>query len=244
MPRFPIPRAAPAALAAAFALVAAAALAADVEPSLSLPAAQGRAVALTLDACSGESDRRILDTLVAERIPATIFVTHRWLRRNAAAIALLKANADLFEIENHGDNHVPAITDRAREFGIATAGSLAAVAAEVNGGDAAIRVAFGHPSAWYRDATARYSPDALKLIAALGYRIAGYSLNADVGASLPAASVARRMAAARPGDVIIAHVNQPKRGAGAGVAEGIRRLKAAGYRFVRLDAAFAPQPAS
>lgn len=45
---------------------------------------------------------------------------------------------------------------------------------------------------------------------------------------------AKRIAGARDGDVIIAHINQPKRASGAGVAEGILALKAKGYRFVLL----------
>ena len=41
----------------------------------------------------------------------------------------------------------------------------------------------------YRDATALYSTDALEHIRGMGYRIAGFSLNADFGASLPAGEV-------------------------------------------------------
>ncbi len=40
-------------------------------------------VALTLDACSGQTDQRILNALVENHIPATIFVTGRWLKHNA-----------------------------------------------------------------------------------------------------------------------------------------------------------------
>ncbi|WP_370675672.1 polysaccharide deacetylase family protein [Pleomorphomonas sp. PLEO] len=212
-------------------------LAHDIEPRLVLPAGD-RAVALTFDACSGTVDSRILDELIAEHIPATVFVTHRWLRRNAATAALLLAHSDLFEIENHGENHVPAITDQPSVFGLPTAGSLTAVSQEVLGGAAAVTATFGRAPVWYRDASARYSRDAVELIGNLGYRIAGYSLNADVGASLPAASVSKRIAAAKPGDVIIAHINHPERPAGAGVVEGIRLLVAKGMRFERLDAAF------
>jgi len=213
------------------------ALAGDVEPRLALPAGD-RAVALTFDACSGAVDDRILDELIADRVPATLFVTHRWLKRNAVTVALLVAHSDLFEIENHGENHVPAITDRPSVFGLPTAGSLAAVSQEVLGGAAAVTATFGRAPAWYRDASARYSRDAIQLVGTLGYRIAGYSLNADVGASLPAAAVVKRIAAARPGDVIIAHINHPERPAGAGVAEGIRALVAKGVHFERLDTAF------
>ena len=70
----------------------------------------------------------------------------------------------------------------------------------------------------------------------MGYRVAGYSLNADFGASLAADKVAARIADAKDGDVIIAHINQPKRASGAGVAEGVLRLKAKGFAFDWLDA--------
>lgn len=219
------------------ALFASPALAGDIEPRMTLPAGD-RGVALTFDACSGAVDDRILDELISDRVPATLFVTHRWLKRNAAAAARLFAHADLFEIENHGENHVPAITDRPTVFGLPTAGSLAAVSQEVTGGAAAVTAVFGRAPVWYRDASARYSRDAVHLIDDLGYRIAGYSLNADVGASLPAAEVSRRIRAAKPGDVIIAHINHPERPAGAGVAEAIKALVARGVRFERLDTAF------
>lgn len=221
------------------ALIAASPLAAaEVEPRLTLPPGTS-AVALTFDACSGAVDHRILDLLIDEHIPATVFVTHRWLKRNAEAVALLKANADLIEVENHGDRHVPAVTDRPSLFGLATAGTLAAVTDEVTGGATAVLDALGQAPHWYRDAGARYSRDAMRLIGGMGYRIAGYSVNADVGASLPAKAVNKRIAAARPGDVVIAHINHPEREAGAGVVEGIRALKARGVAFTRLDSAFA-----
>lgn len=216
---------------------AAPAVARDVEPGLRIvhPAAS-REIALTFDACSGAVDRRILDLMVAERIPATIFVTARWLKKNAEALAVLNAHADLFEIENHGAHHVPAVTDQSTVFGIATAGSLAAVMAEVEGGAEAVRVSTGSTPHWFRGATARYSTDAVQAIEAAGYRIAGYSLNADMGASLSASSVEKRLSSARNGDVVIAHINQPTHASGAGIAAGILDLKRAGATFVRLDA--------
>ncbi|WP_020184406.1 polysaccharide deacetylase family protein [Methylopila sp. 73B] len=223
-------------LAVALGLAPFAAQAADVEPRLTIvaPDASARTVALTLDACSGATDHRVLDMLVAEAIPATVFVTHRWIRSNPAGLATLKAHPELFEIENHGENHVPAVTDVSRVFGLKTAGSLEAVRAEVAGGAAAVEAATGVRPRWYRDATARYSPDAVAEIKAQGFSIAGYSLNADMGASLMAPTVARRVAAAKSGDVIIAHINQPGRAAGEGLAAGVRALKAAGARFVLL----------
>lgn len=209
-----------------------------VEPKLHVAGggAAGPQVALTFDACMGRTDRRILDALVSNGIPATIFVTERWLRDNKAALDILAAHPELFELEDHGAMHVPAVTTRATVYGIRTAGTLQAVGTEVEGGAKALLQASGRKALWYRDATALYSPDAIAEIHRLGYRVAGFSLNGDAGASLPAATVARRISAAKDGDVVIAHINQPRRSAGQGVVEGILALKARGYRFVRLDA--------
>ncbi|WP_018181059.1 polysaccharide deacetylase family protein [Kaistia granuli] len=209
----------------------------DIELKLRIaaPPPGPRVVALTFDACSGTIDRRILDMLVKNQVPATLFVTHRWLKRNQETTAVLLAHPELFEIENHGDQHVPAITDTARLYGLKTAGSLEEVRKEVDGGASAVLKATGKPPRWFRGATAVYSQDALEAIRSAGYSIAGFSLNADMGASLPAATVAKRIAAARSGDVIIAHINQPGHPAGKGVVEGIQRLIDRGTVFVKLD---------
>jgi peptidoglycan/xylan/chitin deacetylase (PgdA/CDA1 family) len=192
-------------------------------------------VALTLDACSGQTDQRILDALVENHIPATIFVTGRWLRRNAPSVAIMKAHPELFQMENHGLNHIPAIDNQPRMFGLKTAGSLSAIRTEIEGGANAMTAATLTKPVWYRDATARYSDDAITLVHQMGYRVAGYSLNADVGASLLAGQVEKRISAAKDGDVIIAHVNQPTRVAGEGVVKGILALKQKGFHFVRLE---------
>ncbi len=216
-----------------------------VEPAISLrlPPDAPRTLALTLDACSGETDQRILDTLIALSIPATIFASGLWLPRNAAALATLRAHPDLFTIENHGERHLPPVLGTRRIFGLTPAGTPAAIAREVATGADLIERATGTRPRWYRAATGLYSPAALPIITDLGVAIAGYSLNADQGAALPAAAVARRLAAARSGDIIVAHLNQPHRASGAGVAAGLAALHEAGVSFVRLDALPTTAPA-
>lgn len=208
-----------------------------VEPTLHVAPGKTGAprVALTFDACTGDVDRRILSVLIDNRIPATIFVTSRWLKRNKAAFGEMLAHPDLFEVENHGASHVPAIDRPTKVYGIAAAGSVAAVDAEVQGGARAIRDAGGDSSHWFRGSTARYSRSAIERIRKMGFRIAGYSLNGDGGALLGSKATARRIAAARDGDVVIAHINQPRHAAGEGVAKGILELKARGFAFVRLS---------
>ncbi|MFI4949398.1 MAG: polysaccharide deacetylase family protein [Alphaproteobacteria bacterium] len=192
-------------------------------------------VALTLDACPGAFDERIASALVESGIPATIFLTELWLRRNPAGLAFLLAHRDLFGIENHGERHIPPVLGQRSIFGIPVAGDLAAVRREVTEGATSIGIATGAAPRWYRAAAGYYSPSAMPAIQELGFDIAGYSLNADGGASLPARSVADRIANATNGEVIVAHINQPGRPSGLGVVGGIRELQRRGASFLRLD---------
>lgn len=207
-----------------------------VEPRLRLSIkSEGQpSVALTFDACMGKVDRRILDMLVGNRIPATIFVTARWLKHNADALAILKAHPDLFEIEDHGANHIPAVDQAISIYGIKAAGSPQAVTDEVEGGaDAIVKAGVPKPM-FFRGATAKYTPSSIRQIEAMGYRIAGYSINGDGGSLLGRAGTQKRFASAKDGDVIIAHINQPTHQAGEGVVAGILDLRKRGYRFVLL----------
>lgn len=191
-------------------------------------------VALTLDACSGHADLRVLGGLIRLGLPATIFVTGLWLRANAPTVALLRERNDLFTLQNHGARHVPAILGPGRLYGVPVAGTIGAVRDEVEGGIAAIRATGAPAPVWFRGATAVYDADTLAAIRAMGQRVAGFSVNGDEGASLPAARVAARIAAARDGDVVIAHTNRPTRPSGPGVVEGAARLADRGFRFVLL----------
>lgn len=192
-------------------------------------------VALTLDACSGDVDMRIVDALIENRIPATLFITRKWLNRNAKAARLLKAHSDLFEFEDHGAEHVPPVIGPEKPYGLKPAGTPRAVLEEVLGGAKAVDESFGGHSHWYRGATALYTPDAIDLIEKAGYRIGGFSLNGDFGASTSAKTADRNIERAKDGDIIISHVNQPRRASGPGVVKGVLALKKKGFKFVRLD---------
>ncbi|MET0172272.1 MAG: polysaccharide deacetylase family protein [Agrobacterium vaccinii] len=208
-----------------------------LEPTLKMQPGKAHAprVAITLDACMGKTDFRILDTLVNEKIPATIFVTARWLKHNPEALAVMLSHSDLFELENHGENHIPAVDKPVSIYGIAAAGSEAAVEQEVEGGRLAIAAATGHQPQWFRGATAKYTASSMTTINRLGERVAGYSINGDGGSLLGAGATAKHIASAKDGDVIISHINQPTHEAGEGVVKGLLALKARGVIFTRLD---------
>ena len=200
--------------------------------------------ALTLDACDGGFDADLIGFLIENRIAATIFATKKWLDRNPAAVALLKAHADLFDIENHGANHVPAVIGRNREvYGIPGESDVAHLKREVMRGAAAVSAATGSPPHWYRGATGEYDAEAIKVIEALGYKVAGFSINADFGASLSKRGVIARLKKVRSGDIILAHLNKPDSETAEGLATGLKQLLDQGFRFVKLnDTGVRPQP--
>lgn len=195
-------------------------------------------VALTLDACSGAFDADLIATLVLLRIPATVFVTKKWLDRNPAGTAALLAHPELFELQDHGSAHVPAVIGAGRRvYGIAGEADVAHLEAEVSGGAQAIQALTGRAPTYYRGATAVYDAQAMRTIQAMGYRIAGFSLNADAGATLPQAAIVSRLRAVQPGDVVIAHLNKPRGATAEALAAVLPELQARGYRFVTLSQA-------
>jgi peptidoglycan/xylan/chitin deacetylase (PgdA/CDA1 family) len=209
---------------------------APVEPHMRLPepVADRRTVALTFDACPGAFDMRISSLLVEHEIPATIFVTALWMRRNPEGLKLLLAHPDLFSLQNHGECHIPPVLGNRTIFGIRAAGDLAVIQTEVRNGARAIEDATGIAPRWYRAATGFYTPSVIPKIEAMGFAIGGYSFSADAGASLPAERVAARLTAAKTGDVIVAHINQPRRPSGAGVVAGLLELRSQDVAFAKL----------
>ena len=194
-------------------------------------------MALTLDACSGAYDRRLIQLLVQHRVPATLFVTKRWLDGNRSAVHDMLQHSDLFEFENHGAQHVPAVVGPAsqRLYGMKLQPDSEALRAEIAGGADAVRIATGRTPRYFRGAGAAYDSAGQTMVQALGYRIAGFSVNADAGATVPASVVALRLRKVQPGDVVIAHMNHPASGTAEGFARALPELLQRGVVFVKLS---------
>lgn len=192
--------------------------------------------ALTLDACDGGFDADLIGFLIENRIAATVFATKKWLDRNPQALALLRAHSDLFDIENHGANHIPAVIGPDREvYGIPGESDVAHLQREVMRGAAAVSAATGSPPHWYRGATGEYDAEAIRVIEAMGYKVAGFSVNADDGATLSKRRVTNRLKKVKDGDIIIAHLNKPESDTAEGLIEGLTQLRDRRFRFVKLN---------
>ena len=208
----------------------------EIHDRIAIEATRSNRVALTLDACSGAFDEDLIRFLIRNRLPATLFVTGKWLKRNGQGMTLLKANLDLFDIEDHGENHIPAVIGAGRKvYGIPGEPDILHLRQEVQGGARAIERATGVAPHWYRGATAEYDQQASDDIHRMGYKIAGFSVNADAGATLKRRQIEERLSHVTGGDVIIAHMNKPTSDTAEGLSAGLLALLRRGLVFVRLD---------
>ena len=195
------------------------------------------AVALTLDLCgSGKDglDERIVSFLEAGGIKATFFVTSRWIERHPKKFARLAANP-LFEIEAHGQRHRPASLNARRIYGMRGTANASELYDEVMQNAEKITAATGLRPRFFRSGAAYYDEFAVAQIYDMGLTPLGFSVLGDAGAAMNANRVKAAFAAAKGGDIIIAHANHPEKSSGKGVVMGIALLLEKGFTFVRLD---------
>ncbi len=182
----------------------------EIHDKLAPRAGDAKEIALTLDACTGKFDYDLIEFLIRNRIPATIFATKKWLDRNPFGVSVIKAHLNLFDVEDHGENHIPAVIGAGKKvYGIPGEPDIVHLRREVTVGARAIERAIGVTPHWYRSATAEYDAQSIAEITKLGYKIAGFSINADEGATLSKLAIEKRLKNVQPGDVIIAHMNRP-----------------------------------
>ncbi len=201
-------------------------------------ASDTKEIALTLDACGGSAkssqyDAELIDYLIANKIPATLFINARWIDANPEIFKRLAANP-LFEIGNHGTAHRPLSINGKSVYNIPGTASPEEVEGEIEGNSRKIEKLTGKRPLFFRSGTAYYDDEAVRIARSRGVEIAGFEIVADAGATLSAEEVARRIKNAQSGDIIIAHMNHPESGTREGIIEAITALRAAGFEFVRL----------
>ncbi|MFT3661517.1 MAG: polysaccharide deacetylase family protein [Gordonia sp. (in: high G+C Gram-positive bacteria)] len=197
----------------------------------------GGGIALTLDACGSVGgkgyDRALIDGLVSRKVPATLFLNQRWIDANPV-LARTLAGDPLFEIGNHGTAHKPLSVTGRSAYGLAGTRSAREAADEVYGNHRRIQRLTGRAPRFFRAGTAHYDEVAVAIVGDLGERVAGFSVNADNGATAGSALVRANVAAAGPGDIVLAHMNHPGGGTAAGLLAAVDDHLARGTRFVRL----------
>ena len=203
----------------------------SIDPPAAVPPAGGPLVALTFDAGADRGYAAdILDTLRAQRVPASFGLTGRWAQANPDLVRRLAAEGHL--VLNHTLDHRSFTGASDKRGGL----SAARRRAELEEADALLAPLIGHSTRpWYRlpygDGDARVAAD----VAPAGYtRQAGWTVDSLGWRGLPAGEiVARCLRLAAPGAVYVLHVGRASQD-GPALAGLIGGLRARGYGFATL----------
>jgi peptidoglycan/xylan/chitin deacetylase (PgdA/CDA1 family) len=192
-------------------------------------------VALTLDACSGKVDKELINFLIKNNIKATLFLSGRWLNKHEKLTKKL-SEISIFEIENHGLLHKPLTVHGEKAYGISGTKSKEEAYNEIKKNEEKIFKITGVKTKFFRSGTAHYDTEGIKIAHKLGYKIIGFTINGDYGATAKKNEIVKNiMANIKPGSIIISHMNHPEGETFEGLKPAIILLKKRGYKFVKLE---------
>jgi peptidoglycan-N-acetylglucosamine deacetylase len=187
-------------------------------------------VALTFDACETKTpsyfDLPILNYLIKHKIPATFFISGKFAHRNSERLAKI-SNYPFIEIENHSYNHFAYMEKR----------STRQVRNEVRSTEMLIHKITGKTTHFFRFPAGNYDAKTLATVETMGYRVVHWSFaSGDPDRHVKAVDmVAWVVHKTRPGDILIFHINGRGYATPKALPLIIKKLKAHGYRFVRLN---------
>ena len=197
-----------------------------------------KAIALTFDACGGPNgsgyDKRLVDFLITEKIPATLFINSRFIDANPEEFKVLAEN-NLFEIANHGLMHKPCSVSGQSAYEIKGTADVAEVFDEIQQNAQKIRELTGRQPKFYRSGTAFTDEVCPQIAWDIGEYVVNYSVLGDAGGTYPAKKVRSQLMSAEIGDIVLLHINKPTSGTAQGVISAIPELKSQGFEFVKLS---------
>lgn len=198
-----------------------------------------KVIAITMDACGSKDgmgyDKKLISYLEKENIPATLFINARWIDTNLETFKTLAANP-LFEIGNHGLSHKPASVDGSSVYGIKGTENIAELVDEIELNARKIESITNKRPKYYRSGTAFYDDVAVKVANKLKHQVVGFSILGDAGATYTAKKVEEAFMSAKKGEIAIVHFNHPESQTREGMIRAIEKLKADGFKFVKLSA--------
>jgi peptidoglycan/xylan/chitin deacetylase (PgdA/CDA1 family) len=198
-----------------------------------------KTIALTFDACGGphgsEYDAELIRYLRKEQVPATLFVTGKWIDANYQTFVELSKDK-LFEIENHGLNHRPCSVDGESEYGIKGTPDIPDAFDEIEANERKIELITGRRPLFYRSATAFTDEACAKIARQLHVTMISFDvLSGDAVPFTPVKLIEQSvMTHVKPGALIIMHFNHPKWNTYESLERIIPLLKKRGYSFAQL----------
>lgn len=200
------------------------------EPITLLPLIHKSRVALTFDACESKDpaffDEKILKILKEKKIPFTIFVTGRFLKRNSDEIKAL-VNTGLVEFENHSMTHYNFMQKLSPEK----------QKSEVLQAEKMIYKITGRKPTFFRFPGGNFNDETLQNVLSLGYKVVHWTFPS--GDPDPKISKDRLIidlkSRIKSRDILIYHIN----GKGVHTSEALNDIidliEKRGLKFVKLQ---------
>lgn len=197
-----------------------------------------KVLALTFDACGGPKgsgyNAKLIDFLTSGAIPATLFISGKWIDANPDIFQALARNP-LLGIENHGLNHRTCSAIGLSVYGIRGTKSVGEIYDEVELNALRILNLTGRKPKFYRPAAACCDEICVQIANALGYEVVNFSVRGDAGAAYSKTQVKEALWNAPSSSIILMHMNHPEGETAEGVIEAIPEMKKRGFRFVKLS---------
>ena len=185
-------------------------------------------IALTFDACptsrEDEFDERVIEVLWAEKAPATLFMSGRWVEKNAD-VAKFLAEQPQFEIGNHAFWH-PHLLEKDDER----------ILRELRRTQDIIRTVTGKRPKYFRPPFGEVDERLAGLAAKAGLITVQYDIaSGDPDPGLSAERIARSVVAnAKGGSIVVFHMNENGPRTAEALPGVIKGLRERGYELVTV----------
>ncbi len=159
------------------------------------------AVALTYDLCPVRTasgfDRELIDFLITNKVPATFFMSGRWMAKHDAEVKELLA-VPFFEVGTHGEVHAHLPMHEPEEQ-----------QREILGPVRILKTKYGRSTTLFRPPYGEYNDQTVEAVKDLGLRFILWNIESgDPDPALSAdAILARVRKRMKPGSVIVLHAN-------------------------------------
>ena len=200
---------------------------------------QNKIIAFTFDACGGKNgngyDKELIEYLKQEKVPATLFISGKWIDSQFAVFLNLSRNS-LFEIENHGLNHRPCSINEESAYGIKGTLDIGEAFDEIEANTCKIEAITNHRPRFYRSATAFIDEACVSMASGLGMTTVSYQiLSGDAVPFAPESVIEMNVVKnIKPGAIVIMHFNHPEWNTKKAMQKIVPKLRQMGYTFVLL----------
>ena len=201
----------------------------SVEPKIIEHGPRGsNKIALTFDACptgrEDEYDEKVVHVLLKEKVPATLFMSGRWVEKNTDVAKSLAANPQ-FEIANHAFWH-PHMLEKDDER----------ILRELKRTQEIIRKVTGKRPKYFRPPFGEVDDRLAKLAAEAGLVTVQYDIaSGDPDPDLSAKRIVRGVVGdAKGGSIVVFHMNENGLRTAEVLSEVIRQLREKGFELVTV----------